>query len=110
MVVWIGSAALSVLFYPRSESLALLARVHLRGAEAIAVLFLAAALDFAFGLATIFWPGRRLWLSQGLLIITYSMIVAIAIPEALLDPFGPILKNLPILAILLLLFSNEPRS
>ena len=81
----------------------------MRGTGAIVVLYLAAAIDCGFGLATIFRPGRRLWLSQGLLIITYAMIVAIAIPDALLDPFGPILKNLPILAILLLLFSEGAR-
>jgi hypothetical protein len=81
----------------------------LYGAAAVTTLFLASALDFAFGLATIFRPGRRLWLAQGLLIVVYSAIVAIAIPEALFDPFGAIVKNLPILAVLLVLFSEELR-
>lgn len=108
-VVWIWSAAVSVFFHPRSESLALLARVHLNGPVAIVALYLAATLDFAFGLATIFRPGRRLWLAQGLLITMYSTIIAIFIPEAISDPFGAILKNLPILVILLVLFSEEAR-
>ncbi|RKP46010.1 SDR family oxidoreductase [Trinickia fusca] len=108
-VVWIGSAFVSAFFHPRSESLALLARVHLHGAAAIVALYLAATLDFAFGLATIFRPGRRLWIAQGLLITMYSTIVAIFIPEVISDPFGAILKNLPILAILLVLFSEEAR-
>lgn len=109
-ITWIWTAIVSAFLYPRSGSLALLAKVHLYGSIAVAALYLAAALDFAFGLATLFKPGRRLWASQAVLIMAYSAVVAVAMPELLLDPYGPILKNLPILSILLVLFSEEARS
>jgi hypothetical protein len=38
------------------------------------------------------------------------LIVIVGLPEYLIHPFGPILKNLPILAILVILFSEEIRS
>jgi len=35
-------------------------------------------------------------------------VIAIALPEWLAHPFGPILKNLPMLAILVVLLAEEP--
>jgi uncharacterized protein YbjT (DUF2867 family) len=104
--VWIWTALVSIFLYPRDKSLALLERAHLHGTDAVLALYLSAALDFALGVMTIVKPGRLLWLSQAALIATYTLIIAITMPEALWDPFGAILKNLPILVILLMLTSG----
>jgi uncharacterized protein YbjT (DUF2867 family) len=109
-IMWIWTALCSAFIYPQAASLALLARVHLQGGAALAALYLAAALDFAFGIATLVRPGRRLWAMQIGLIGAYSIVIAVALPEFLWHPFGPILKNVPILALLLVLFSDETRS
>ncbi|WP_257031757.1 SDR family oxidoreductase [Paraburkholderia bryophila] len=106
-ITWIWTALCSALIYPQAGSLALLAHVHLHGGVAIAALYLASALDLAFGVATLVRPGRRLWAMQGGLIAAYSLAIAIAMPEFLWHPFGPLLKNLPILALLFILFSEE---
>jgi uncharacterized protein YbjT (DUF2867 family) len=105
--VWIWTALASMFFYPRDKSMALLARAHLHGTTAALALYLAVVLDFAFGIVTIVRPGRLLWLSQAFLIGTYTLIIAVTMPETLSDPFGPLLKNLPILVILLILFSTD---
>jgi uncharacterized protein YbjT (DUF2867 family) len=104
-LVWIWTALASMFFYPRDKSMALLARAHLHGTSALSAFYLAVTLDFAFGVMTIVKPGRLLWLSQAALIATYTLIIAVTMPEALWDPFGAILKNLPILVVLLILFS-----
>ncbi len=109
-VTWLWTALVSAFIYPQAASLALLAKVHMHGVLASGVLYGAAALNFVFGVATLIWPSRRLWAAQAALIVAYSAIIAIALPEFLFHPFGPILKNLPILAILLILFSKEVRS
>ncbi|WP_042298262.1 SDR family oxidoreductase [Paraburkholderia bannensis] len=109
-VTWIWSALASAWLHPQAQSLALLARVGLHGTIALTALYAASALDFLFGLATIFRPGRRLWCAQIVLIVFYTAVIAIALPELLTDPFGSILKNLPILALLLVLLSEETRS
>jgi hypothetical protein len=106
-VTWIWTAIVSAWLHPLAQSLALLARVHLHGTTALAALYVASALDFGFGVATLLRPGRRLWLAQIVLIVVYSAIIAVALPELLTDPFGPVLKNLPILTLLFVLFSEE---
>jgi hypothetical protein len=69
----------------------------------------AALLDLAFGIATITLRRRRwLWVAQAMLILGYTVVIAFRLPEHLIHPFGPIVKNLPILALLWLLFALEP--
>jgi uncharacterized protein YbjT (DUF2867 family) len=108
-VVWLATAWVSAFAYPVADSLALLQRLHLHGAVAWTALYGATLFDFALGVATLLRPGRRLWLLQAALVSTYTLIIAVALPEFLFHPFGPILKNLPILAILLLLICEETR-
>ncbi|WP_153135695.1 SDR family oxidoreductase [Paraburkholderia agricolaris] len=108
-IMWIWTALCSAFIYPQAASLALLAHVHLQGGAAMAALYLAATLDFVFGVATLVRPGRRLWAMQIGLIGAYSIIIAVALPEFLWHPFGPILKNVPVLALLLVLLSEETR-
>ncbi|RQS68403.1 NAD-dependent epimerase/dehydratase family protein [Burkholderia sp. Bp8963] len=108
-IVWIWTALASAFVHPLSDSLALLAHAHVTGVLAYVALYAACALDFAFGIATVAAPGRRLWAAQIALIAVYSAIIAVAMPDLLAEPFGPVLKNLPILAILVILFSEEVR-
>jgi uncharacterized protein YbjT (DUF2867 family) len=106
-LVWIWTACVSLFMYPLRESLALLAQVHLAGPVATAALYGAGLLDLTFGVATLLIPCRRLWLAQAALIAFYTLIIAIAMPEFVIHPFGPLLKNLPILALLFLLVAEE---
>ncbi|MGH8143029.1 MAG: SDR family oxidoreductase, partial [Steroidobacteraceae bacterium] len=90
--VWILSGVVSAFLYPRSASLALLAPVGLTGALAAAVLYSASALDLVLGVATLLYPRRITWIAQALLIVGYSLTIAVAMPGWLLHPFGPVLK------------------
>jgi uncharacterized protein YbjT (DUF2867 family) len=109
-VVWIITGILSLGVYPVSESYLLLARVGITGALAPVFLYGAALLDFAFGIGIYVLKNRRwLWRAQMLLMLGYSVIIAIYLPEFWLHPFGPLLKNLPILAAILLLHELEER-
>jgi len=109
-VVWLWTAFVSAFVYPEADSLALLAPLHLTGPLAVAALYGASALDFLFGLGTLFWPRRKLWLAQMALIGGYSILIAFALPQFLWHPFGPLLKNIPILAILFILLGEERKS
>lgn len=106
--VWILSAIVSAFLYPKPASLAMLAQVGLTGPWATVVLYGASALDFGLGVATLLYPRRITWIAQAVLIVAYSLVVAAALPQWLVHPFGPILKNLPILAILAVLLAEEP--
>ncbi|VWC31543.1 SDR family oxidoreductase [Burkholderia metallica] len=109
-IVWIWTAIASAFIHPLHASLALLAPAHLTGLPALIALYAASALDFAFGIATVAAPSRRLWVAQAVLIVAYSAVIAVTMPGLLAEPFGPVLKNVPILAILLILFSEEERT
>lgn len=106
-VVWIVTGLVSLGIYPIADSLALLARTGLTGRAADLALYGAAGLDLACGWATLTRPGRRLWLAQLALIAGYSLVIALCLPEPLIHPFGPLSKNLPILALLFVLLSEE---
>jgi hypothetical protein len=105
--MWLTTGALSLGIYPQSDSLGLLERVGLHGTTALTTLYLAATLDIALGLLTLFRPGKFLWQAQAMLIVAYTLIVSLWLPEFWLHPFGPILKNLPILLLLWLLNKYE---
>ncbi|MBI3728349.1 MAG: SDR family oxidoreductase [Burkholderiales bacterium] len=106
-LVWFVTAAVSFGLYPVSGSLALLQPLGLSGAPAMFMLMAASTLDLCLGLATLLWPRRILWLMQIALIVGYSCVIAIYSPEYYLHPFGPVLKNLPILALLAYLFAHQ---
>lgn len=102
-LVWFATAVVSLWLYPRAESLALLASTGLYGDWALLALYGGALCDAGFGAATLICPSRRLWQAQASLIIVYSLIISCYLPQFWLHPFGPLLKNFPILALLWLL-------
>lgn len=109
-IVWLVTGVLSLGIYPQQESLALLSRMGLQGTPALAALYLGAAADITLGVLTMVAPNKKLWLIQALLIIIYTLIISIWLTEFWLHPFGPILKNLPILMLLWLLYQHEGKS
>ena len=109
-VVWIVTGLLSLGLYPVAESYALLARTGIEGALAPVFLYGAALLDLAIGLAILALRGRPgLWLAQIALVLGYTVIISLRLPEFWLHPYGPILKNLPLLAVFLLFFMLDRR-
>ncbi|HZC01137.1 MAG TPA: DoxX-like family protein, partial [Gammaproteobacteria bacterium] len=95
--------------YPIAQSLELLEAVGLTGTLALTTLYAASLLDIALGVATLIYPRAWLWGLQLGVVLLYSLIITLCLPGFWLHPFGPLLKNLPILAILLALFYLEER-
>jgi uncharacterized protein YbjT (DUF2867 family) len=107
--MWIWSGVVSFGLYPEAESLAMLARVGLHGAAAKVALYGAAALDVVLGVATLVLRSRWLWLAQLGLIAGYTAILSVFLPELWLHPFGPVLKNVPVAAAIVLLWALAGR-
>jgi uncharacterized protein YbjT (DUF2867 family) len=105
--MWIVTGIVSLAVFPIADSFALLARTGITGNLATAALIGAAVLDIALGVATLAAPSRILWWCQIVLILAYTLIISVWLPEFWAHPYGPVLKNLPILAALLLLTSLE---
>jgi uncharacterized protein YbjT (DUF2867 family) len=109
-IVWFTAAFVSLFAWPVEDSLAMLERTGIPSALAPAALWGSSALDFAFGVLTLSpWAGRLLWLAQLALIAGYSAVIAWRLPEFWLHPFGPMVKNVPIVAILAALIALDPR-
>lgn len=106
-LVWIVTGVVSAGLYPVSDSLALLARVGLQGPIALLMLYGAAALDLLLGVLTLLVRRRWLWRVQIALILGYTLVITLWLPEFWLHPYGPVLKNLPMLAALWLLLAFE---
>ncbi|HEY0845700.1 MAG TPA: SDR family oxidoreductase [Noviherbaspirillum sp.] len=109
-LVWIVTGIVSLGLYPVADSYALLARVGIHGIFAPVMLYGAALLDLAFGVATLVMQRRHfLWLAQIAVIVFYSLIITWRLPEFWLHPYGPLLKNLPMLAAIWMLLELERR-
>ncbi len=102
--MWLVTAWVSLFVYPQHTSLALLARSGLEGGLGVAALYGAAGLDALLGVATLFARRRRgIYRVQLALIAFYTVIISLYLPEYWAHPYGPVLKNLPLLAMILAL-------
>jgi uncharacterized protein YbjT (DUF2867 family) len=107
-LVWIVTGIVSFGIYPVEDSYALLARVGITGIAAAVALYGAALIDVFFGVAMLALRRRRLlYQAQLAVILGYTVIITVWLPEFWLHPYGPILKNLPIIAALVFLHEME---
>ncbi|GHC91974.1 oxidoreductase [Pseudorhodoferax aquiterrae] len=108
--VWLWTAAVSLGLYPVAGSLALLADFGLHGAPARVALYAGALLDLALGVATLLAPRRhmgRVWCALLLVIAGYTALITLRMPHWWLHPYGPLSKNLPMLALIGVLWATQ---
>jgi uncharacterized protein YbjT (DUF2867 family) len=98
-LVWLCTAAVCLWAWPRAESYALLGKTGIPSAWQPLLFYGSVAMDSLFGVLCLLGKG---WRMQLYLVLAYSIIIACKLPEFLWHPFGPLLKNLPILALLML--------
>jgi len=107
-IMWIWAAVVSLWVYPVQDSYAMLSASGVPAGLLPLALYGAAALDLVLGVLTLVLPRRRLlWLAQIALVLGYTIVIAFRLPEHLSHPFGPIVKNLPILVALWMLAELE---
>lgn len=110
-LTWIWTGIVSLGLYPVEDSYALLARLAITGLPATVLLYGAGVLDLALGTAILVlrpprWR-RYMWRAQIALVLGYMLLITIGLPEFWLHPYGPIVKNLPLLAATLIASSLE---
>ena len=108
--MWIVTGIVSLGLYPKESSYALLARVGVPESWFPLLLYGAACMDLAFGIAILALRSRQwLWFAQMAVILLYTAIISVRLPEFWLHPFGPLLKNLPMPGAIFLLQQMERR-
>lgn len=108
--LWLWSGVQPIVF-ASEQSLNMLAQVGFTADWQYPVLVLASLLDigFAVGCVSRFKRNALFWLAQFVTVVAYSLIIAFRLPEMWSHPFAPLIKNIPILAILYFLFQqNKP--
>ncbi|MGR9116461.1 MAG: NAD(P)H-binding protein [Gammaproteobacteria bacterium] len=106
--LWLWSGIVSLFFYPREHSYQFLAATGISGSAAPPTLYGLALLDIAIGLATLaVYRIRRLIFLQLITVFLYTVIISAALPELWLHPFGPVLKNIPLLVSMLVYLQLE---
>jgi uncharacterized protein YbjT (DUF2867 family) len=107
-LVWIATAIVSAFVYPAADSYELLARTGIPEGWRPLMLYGASSFDMLLGLGILLLKRRRwLWLAQLGLIGFYTIVIAFRLPEFLAHPYGPLTKNLPMLAAIWLLYQLE---
>lgn len=104
--VWLVTGYIVLWIYPLEDSVALMNRVGISGDWTRIAVYAGAVLDLLMGFCTLFFPRKKLWAFQFMITLAYSLCIAIFLPEFLVHPFGPILKNVPFLTMIWLLYRH----
>jgi nucleoside-diphosphate-sugar epimerase len=108
--VFVATGIVSFGVYPLASSVDLVVRTGAPASIAPALVYAGAALDVTLGVLVFALRGKRrawLWRAQAAVIVAYSAIIAWKLPEFWLHPYGPMLKNVPLLAAIALLHELE---
>ena len=106
VIVWLGTALVSALDYLGfsgldHEGVRLLVNGGIASPTWQAMLIWAGLLtDLVLGLALLFRPGRYSYLAALLMMVVMTVVGTVLQPALWLHPLGPLLKNLPIAAML----------
>ena len=106
--LWLWTAAVTYFVWPRHETLSWLDSLW-HGLGTPFWLAASCVLDATMGVASLLWPRKRLWLAQFALTAVYSLGLAVALPWSWGHPFGPLTKNVAVLATMLFLAMQESR-
>lgn len=104
-ILWLYSGLIPILFN-QADSLAMLHRMHIPSGLDWFLFIGASVVDVMYGvlILTKFRHYPYLWLFQFVTVAVYSVLIAIFLPENFTHPFAPLIKNLPIMAMLFWLF------
>jgi uncharacterized protein YbjT (DUF2867 family) len=102
--MWIYTALVSALMPSGSGALNLLARCGFAGPAGVAALLFSCTLNMALGLFTLLRPVPWLYAVQAAAIVGYTATAAFNMPELTIDHCGPLVKNLPVLMAVMLLW------
>ncbi|MBI3710251.1 MAG: NAD(P)H-binding protein [Proteobacteria bacterium] len=106
--MWIVSGVVGLL-QPSVVTAPLMARLGLSGLAADAIMRGACLADIAIGMAVLCaWRPAATACVQLASIALYTLVLSVVQPGLWLDPFGPLLKNLPICAAIMVLAAIEP--
>jgi len=106
--MWIYTALISALLPTQSGVLHLLARCGFEGRVGVAVLIASCSMNLALGTLTLVRPSPWLYAVQCGAVLGYGLTAAFNMPELTLDHCAPLVKNVPVLMAVMLLWLAHP--
>ncbi len=107
-LVWIWSGIVSAFLYPQPEALKLLHEIGIPEGIDIYLLYVASFLDITLGVLTIMGCCLQgLLRLQLVVIVVYTLLLTLLAPYHWLHPFGPVLKNIPLVIAIYILGKME---
>ncbi len=104
--MWIMAGVASLFLTPHAQSLALLEKLGLSGQSGTIALYAAAILDMALGIALLVrFHIKHLAIMQIALIAAYTLALTLVAPVMWADPFGVLVKNIPLIIATMLMAS-----
>lgn len=102
--LWFWTALCSV-WLNMPESMALLDALPVSGSAKKTVVYCASGLDFLIGVWLLTaWRMRLCYAVQIVVTVCFTLLATVLVPDAWLHPFGMLSKNIPIVAMLVLLY------
>ncbi len=106
--VWIWSGIVSAFLYPHVDALRLLHDVGISSPLDVPLLYISSFLDIAIGVVTLLgYKLKEVLIFQIVVIFVYTIILTLLAPYHWLHPFGPVLKNLPLIVTIYILLLLE---
>ena len=106
--MWLYTALISALLPERSGVLNLLAHCGFEGRAGVAALVASCLINTTLGALTLWRPRPLLYALQAGAVVGYTA-AAVAMPELTVDHCGPLVKNLPVLMVVLALWLACPQ-
>ncbi len=103
-LLWLITAWVSWFGWPHADSRAWLAACGVPTGLREPMLLAASAMDAGLGVLLLLRPRRWLWAAQLALAGGYTVVMSVFLPAFWLHPFGPLSKNLPLLALMFLMW------
>jgi uncharacterized protein YbjT (DUF2867 family) len=108
-VMWLITAYVSWFSWPHAESRAWLAACGVPDLLQEPMLLGASVFDATIGVLLLLRPRPWVWALQLALVSGYTVILSFGLPWFWLHPFGPLSKNLPLLAVMLVMWRVSAR-
>jgi uncharacterized protein YbjT (DUF2867 family) len=109
-LLWIVTAIVSAFVYPLEKSLAMVAGLGVSAWQATALVYGGAAVDAILGLALLLNIKPVLTgLLQLATILIFTILASFAVPEAWIEPLGPLTKNIAVILATLAMIAMEAK-
>lgn len=108
--LWCYTGVVSAFVFPVDQSYFMLSKAGITGFFASAMLYGAAAIDVALGIATLIrYRLQLVGLIQIAVIILYTIVISLSQPEYWVHPFGAISKNIPLIVAIMVMLALEKK-